>query len=475
MVHILHVSAECYPVAKAGGLGDVAGALPKYINKEGHHAKMVMPMYRTRFLNTHEWEVVHKAHTNLADYHFEYTIIREKNNVLGYELYLVDIFGLLDREGIYGYDDDAQRFTSFQIAVVDWISSWNFYPDVVHVHDHHTALIPFIMQHCYRYQHLAGIATVLTIHNAQYQGWMGWDSATFLPPYDPWKKGLLEWEGKINPLACGIKCAGKVTTVSWSYLEQLKYESNGLEALFEFERGKCSGILNGIDTEVWDPARDHFLKYDYNAASVKEGKEKCKKELCEIFGLTLHKPLFVFIGRLVGDKAADLLPSVIGDSFYQLGRKMNFLVLGSGDPAVEGQLNAMNAYAESDYSCYIGYNEGLSHLMYAGADFLLMPSRVEPCGLNQMYALRYGTVPLVRNTGGLRDTVKDIGEKGGYGFLFEHASVQDITHAIWRALTFFEDKDGLDHCRQLMMGLDFSWQHSVRNYLYLYHSLRDKS
>ncbi len=474
-MHILHVSAECYPVAKAGGLGDVAGALPKYLNKEGHHAKMVMPMYRTRFLHTHEWEVVHKGYNNLGDYHFEYTIIRETKNVLGYELYLVDIFGLLDREAIYGYEDDAQRFTAFQIAVVDWIASWNHHPDIVHVHDHHTALIPFIMQHCYRYQHLSRIPTVLTIHNAQYQGWIGWEAATYLPPYDPWKRGLLEWEGKINPLACGIKCAGKVTTVSWSYLEQLKHNSNGLEPLFEYEKGKCSGILNGIDAEVWNPAADHYLKYDYTAANVKEGKEKCKKELCEIFGLNREKPLFVFIGRLVDDKAADLLPAVIGDSFYHIGRKMNFLILGSGDPAIEGQLNAMNAYAESDYSCYIGYNEGLSHLMYAAADFLLMPSRVEPCGLNQMYALRYGTVPLVRNTGGLRDTVKDIGDEGGYGFLFDHASVQDITHAIWRALLLYEDKEKLNDCRNQMMGIDFSWQHCIRNYLYIYHSLSDKS
>jgi len=261
IVHILHVSAECYPVAKAGGLGDVAGALPKYITKEGHHAKMVMPM-----LNTHEWEVVHKAHTNLADYHFDYTIIREKNNVLGYELYLVDIFGLLDREGIYGYDDDAQRFTAFQIAVVDWISSWNFYPDVVHVHDHHTALIPFVMQHCYRYQHLAGISTVLTIHNAQYQGWMGWESATFLPAYDPWKRGLLEWEGKINPLACGIKCAGKVTTVSWSYLEQLKYESNGLEALRQqpLKKEKKSARKNSVRSLVFQRISHYlFLSVDW--------------------------------------------------------------------------------------------------------------------------------------------------------------------------------------------------------------------
>jgi starch synthase len=219
----------------------------------------------------------------MGNHHFDYTIIRESKNMLGFELYLVDIFGLLDRENIYGYDDDAQRFMAFQIAVVDWIASWNYQPDIVHVHDHHTALIPFMMQHCYRYQHLKEISTVLTIHNAQYQGWMGWESATLLPPYDSWKRGMLEWEDKINPLASGIKCSDKVTTVSWSYLEELKHNSNGLEALFEYEKGKCSGILNGIDAEVWNPAADKYLKHDYSAATVAEGKSKCKQELCEIF------------------------------------------------------------------------------------------------------------------------------------------------------------------------------------------------
>lgn len=465
---ILHVTAECYPMAKAGGLGDVVGALPKYQQQAAHTAKVVMPMYRTRFLESNTWEVVHKGNTNLADYFFEYTIIREATNKLGFELYLVDIFGLLDRESIYGYADDAQRFTAFQIAVVDWLSGWDHRPDVVHVHDHHAALIPFMMQHCYRYRHLAGVRTVLTIHNAQYQGWMGWERSVYLPPYDTSKAGLLEWNGSINPLACGIKCAHRVTTVSWSYLEELRYRSNGLEALFEYEKGKCSGILNGIDVQVWDPEADAYIKNDFSLATVATGKQKNKAELCEVFGLDPQKPLFIFIGRLVGEKAADLLPAVIGDAFYHVGRSMSFLVLGSGDPQVEGQLNQLRTSSQSDYNCYIGYNEGLSHLMYAGADFLLMPSRVEPCGLNQMYAMRYGTVPLVRNTGGLRDTVRDIGGQEGYGLLFDDASVGDITHAIWRALQVYKNKPLLHAARERMMQLDFSWENSVQQYLLLY-------
>jgi starch synthase len=301
---------------------------------------------------------------------------------------------------------------------------------------------------------------------------MTWEQSVLLPPYDEWKRGMLEWGNSINPLASAIKCAAKVTTVSNSYLDELRYMSNGLEALFEYEKGKCVGILNGIDTQVWNPETDTYIKHDYSLATAEEGKAKNKAQLCETFGLDMNKPLFVFIGRLVGEKAADLLPDVIGDSFYYIGRRMNFLILGSGEPDVEARLNGMMPLSQNDYSCYIGYNEGLSHLMYAGADFLLMPSRVEPCGLNQMYSMRYGTVPLVRNTGGLRDTVKDLGEADGYGLVFNNATVGDVCNAVWRACDLYSNKSLFTKARKRMMQLDFSWETSVQQYLALYQSLR---
>ena len=467
-MEIIHVSAECYPVAKAGGLGDVVGALPKYQSQLGHFAKVVMPMYRTRFLLDNEWDVVHKGRTNLGDWWFDYTVIKEKTNKLGFDLYLVDVFGLLDREKIYGYPDDTERFTAFQICVVDWISAWGHQPDVIHVHDHHSALIPFMIKHCYKYQLLNQIPTVLTIHNAQYQGWMSWDKSYYLPPWDPWKWGALDWNNSINPLASGIRCAWKVSTVSWSYLDELKHSANGLEALFEYEKGKCSGILNGIDQSIWDPSTDHYIRERYNWNTEAEGRRKNKSVLCERFGLDPQKPLMVFIGRLVGEKGADLLPMAISDSFYYIGRKMCFLILGSGFPEIEGQLNALKRLPQHDYNVFIGYDETLSHQMYAGADFILMPSRVEPCGLNQMYAMRYGTIPVVRRTGGLKDTVVDIGVPEGYGILFNWASVGDVSHAIWRAMALYNDKKRLHAIREKMMGLDFSWESSVMQYLELY-------
>jgi starch synthase len=470
-MEIIHVSAECYPYAKAGGLGDVIGALPKYQNKLGHIAKVVVPMYRTKFLYENEFEVVHKGGFGMAHYWFNYTVIKESTNQLGFDLYLVDIFNLLDREKIYGYDDDTERFTAFQIAVVDWISKWEHMPDIIHVHDHHAALIPFMMQNCFAYSHLSSIPTVLTIHNAQYQGWMSWDKSNYLPEWDKWKWGLLEWDKTINSLASGVRCSSKVTTVSPGYLNELKYNANGLEMLFEYEKGKCVGILNGIDEEVWDPATDTYIETQYSVDDADVGKAANKKILCDQFGLDEKKPLIIFIGRLVGEKAADLLPQAISDSLYYINSEMNFLILGSGDPIVENQLQQLNGQFMGYYNSQISYNEKLAHQMYAGADFLLMPSRVEPCGLNQMYAMRYGTIPMVRNTGGLKDTVKDIGDDGGYGICFNQASVGDITHSVYRAVELYKDQERINEIRKQIMQIDHSWENSAGKYIGIYQTL----
>ena len=467
-MEIIHVSAECYPVAKAGGLGDVVGALPKYQCKAGHFAKVVMPMYRTKFLYTNEWVVDYKGSAYLGEYYFEFTIIKEKINKLGFDLYLVDINGLLDRETIYGYNDDPQRFIAFQIAVLTWLNTWQHNPDVIHVHDYHAGLIPFMVKNCFIFRKLAFVKTVLTIHNAQYQGNIGWDKYHWLPAYDSFKWGDLDWNNNINPLASAIKCAWKVTTVSQSYMNELRYRSNGLEALFEYEKGKCVGILNGIDNEVWNPETDSYLTNKFTIKGVTLGKKKNKKKICEEYGLDENLPLFVFIGRLVGEKAADILPSAFKNVLYHQAGKASYMVLGSGDKYVESQLFNITSQYPGYYNTYIGYDEALSHRLYAAADFLLMPSRVEPCGLNQMYAMRYGTVPMVRRTGGLIDTVKDMGEWEGFGILFNHASVDDIAHSIYRAIEVYKDKAQMERMRKHMMQIDHSWESVVEAYTSVY-------
>ena len=256
-------------------------------------------------------------------------------------------------------------------------------------------------------------------------------------------------------------------------MNELHYMANGLEPLFEYEKGKSNGILNGIDMEVWNPEKDSLILKNYDPEIVTEGKRKNKKELCGQFNLDIDKPLIVFIGRLVGEKAADLLPDSIKSSIYQHHGNANFLVLGSGDPHVEWQLDSMKSQFNGYFNTYIGFNEQLSHMMYAGADFLLMPSRVEPCGLNQMYALRYGTVPMVRSVGGLKDTVTDFGDFEGYGIRFNHASVWDITHSIGRAVDlYYNNKDLYHWMRGHMMQLDHSWDISAKQYIQLYESMK---
>jgi starch synthase len=425
-------------------------------------------MYRTPFLYNHEWSVDFKGHANLANWYFDFTVIKEKNNTLGFDLYLIDINGLLDRQKIYGYDDDTERFTAFQIAALTWMKSWEHRPDVVHCHDYHTGLSPFIMRYAYDFQSLSGIKTIFTIHNAQYQGWMTWDKSRFIPRWDLWKRGMLEWANNINPLASAVKCCDRVTTVSQSYLEELKFQSNGLEKLFEYERGKCVGILNGIDNEVWNPATDKYLQHHFSITTVTKGKEKNKELLCHRFGFDVQKPLIVFIGRLVGEKAAELLPDAIAGAIYQFGHTASYLILGSGEHQVEGRLTDMLMPFSGTYNAVIGYDETLSHVMYAGADFLLMPSRVEPCGLNQMYAMRYGTVPMVRSTGGLKDTVVDMGDEEGFGIRFDQATAGDIIYSIGRAIQVYRDKDFLLRMRERMMQIDHSWENTVQQYDQVY-------
>lgn len=469
-MEIIHVSAECYPVAKAGGLGDVVGALPKYLNKSGHFAKVVMPMYRTAFLYENDWIVDHKGRANLGDWFFDFTVIKEATNKLGFDLYLVDIHGLLDREKIYGYNDDSERFTAFQIAVLHWINQWEHLPDVLHCHDHHTALIPFMIKYCFAFSRLQNIPSVLTIHNAQYQGWMGWDKSHYIPAWDNWKGGLLDWQHTINPLASGIKNAWAVTTVSNSYLNEMKYQSNGLESLFWMEESKCSGILNGIDVDVWNPATDSFIAKKYDINNVDKNKRLNKLSLCKRFGLDIERPMFVFIGRLVAEKAADILPDAILSALYSFDNKISIVILGSGDSDVENRLKLIGDNFIGSYHCYIGYDEALSHLLYAGADFLLMPSRVEPCGLNQMYAMKYGTMPLVRSVGGLKDTVTDIGDDG-WGIRFNNASAGDVVYSIGRAIDVFNNPSELSVYRKKMMSIDHSWEHAIEQYIELYKRL----
>ncbi len=469
---IFHLSAECYPVAKVGGLGDVVGSLPKYLNNAGLDTSVVMPFYDRKFTRENEFDVVFEASSKLGDRRYEFQVLKEKTDKLGFPLYLIKVPGLIDRENIYSYPDETEQFVFFQLAFLDWLNWSQQTADVIHCHDHHSGLIPFLLYHSALYKRISNIPTVLTIHNGQYHGAFGWDKFNYLPEVDPYSTGLLDWRGGINPLASAVKCAWKYTTVSPSYLHELTIQSNGLEYLFYTEGPKGKGIINGIDTQVWNPETDPALFKNYNIKQVDKGKKENKDALCEKFALAPDKPLFVFIGRLVDEKGADLLPKIIRQSIDKHKGEISFLILGSGDAAVELELIELKDQFAGECNVYIGYNEDLAHQVYAGGDFLLMPSRVEPCGLNQLYALRYGTVPIVRATGGLKDTVIDFGDEGGYGIRFNNVSVDDICGAISRAGVLYTNKPHLQLLRKRMMALDFSWDRSAAEYIALYESLK---
>lgn len=477
---IFHLSAECYPAAKAGGLADVVGSLPKYLRSRKMEAAVVMPRYATDWIGRQQYETVFEGSIPMGYREIAFRMVKEAKGILGFPLYMVDIPLYFDRESIYvdprtgaGYEDEAERFIAFQKAALQWIKSLEQRPDIIHCHDHHTGLVPFMMTQAMPFRMLESIPTVLTVHNAEYQGIYGHEKQQLLPPYNLHKSGLLDWDGMLNSLAAGLKCCWQITTVSPSYMRELRNHSSGLERLFAHEKQKSRGILNGIDTNVWDPQADTYLDHHYSADTLKTGKRSNKKELCEQFGLSPDRPLVSFIGRLVGEKGADLLPDLFSKVLDQ-GREVSFMVLGTGDPELHDRFRAMSDRYMGFFDASLSYNEQLAHQIYAGSDFMVMPSRVEPCGLNQMYAMRYGTVPVVRNIGGLKDTVIDIGGKGGYGFTFDEFSLEAALHAVQRALEWYEQKPAFDETRKRLMKLDFSWNVSAASYIELYKQLIER-
>jgi starch synthase len=472
-MEIFHISAECYPVAKVGGLADVVGALPKYQNNAGHLVRVVMPCYDTKFRKENEFECVHWGHLKLGNFNFPFNILKEKTDKLEFELYLVEIPELFDRKEVYGYEDDIERFLSFQIAALDWIIGRNEIPDVINCHDHHTGLIPFMMLYCNKYEKLQNTPSMITIHNGLYQGQFGFDKLYYLPEFDLAHVKVLEWDNCINSLAVAIKCAWAVTTVSPNYLNEINYSANGLESLFNLVRYKSKGILNGIDVEVWDPATDAMLEKNYSIKNFEQGKQENKEKLCNLFNLDPTKPLFSFIGRLLEEKGGDLLPHAAALALSENFQQINILILGSGNTIIENQLNSLLSDYKGNYNTFIGYNEELAHLIYAGSDFLLMPSRVEPCGLNQMYSLRYGTIPIVRRTGGLKDTVIDFGDDGN-GICHDQASVGDICYSIQRAVGLYDDKKHLNKIREIGMNTDHSWERVCQEYIEMYKLIINK-
>lgn len=473
---VLHISMECYPAAKFGGLGDVVGALPTYLNRAGVSTSVIMPRFGTKWLNQQAYRQVYSDYVRIGNEYIWFAIEEVQNEALGFPLYVANIPGKFDRPGVYGdpgggwYGDEVERYLCFQQAVLKWVVSMHWKPEILHCHDHHTGLIPFMVKYCPEFHSIRNMPTVFTIHNGEYHGAFSWRNLHLMPFFRGDARGLLDWADTINPLASAIKCCWRFTTVSPGYLGELRQSANGMEPLINMEIAKASGIINGIDTEVWDPASDPLIAYRLQDGDIQSYKEKNKEKILDRFRIIPGLPIITFIGRLVREKGADLIPDTIRRVIGS-GLKAGFVVLGTGEPDLMRAFGEMRHQLSGYFDVSLEYNEALAHQLYAGSDFLLMPSRVEPCGLNQMYACRYGSIPIVRSVGGLRDTITDIGDQGGRGIRFNDYSVDDAAMAVFRATRVFSNAEVLSGLRERIMHADFSWESSAQAYIQLYNSL----
>lgn len=464
---VLNISTECFPAAKAGGMGDVVGALPKYLPEYGIMASVVTPKYSNKWFLENEFDTVFTSRINLGNEEIAFSVQELKENTLEFPFYAVDIPGKFDRSNIYldsdgtAYDDEVERNLSFQLAILTWLSSNKFTFDLLHCHDHMTGLIPFMIQHCLEFECISNLPVFFTIHNGQYRGSFSWDKKALIPDYPEEHGGLLDWDGRIHSLAAAIKCAQRVSTVSPSYMEELIDDFDSLTSLMRFEKYKSVGILNGIDTELWDPQTDALI-HQVLKRSSRVFKKANKKYLANAYGFKSSLPLFSFIGRFAFEKAADLLSGSI-ETYLTDVCDAHFFILGSGDKSIEEDVLSLQRQFPDNVTAVIAYNEKLAHQIYAASDFILMPSRFEPCGLNQMYAMRYGTIPVVRHTGGLKNTVPDIGDEGN-GISFLRANHEDIVYSIGRAMELYNDQLTFQLTIDKIMKIDFSWDKSARKY-----------
>ncbi|MDR2647885.1 MAG: glycogen synthase [Oscillospiraceae bacterium] len=471
---ILFASSEAQPFKASGGLAEVVGSLPKALRKRLVGARVVMPLYDSIAQELKDSMTFLCSIIVPVAWRRQYCgIFEARSNGVIY--YLLDNQYYFKRaNGIYGYYDDAERFAFFSRAVLEMLPCLDgYHPDVIHCNDWQTALVPVYQTVFYAkapaYQ---GIRTLFTIHNIEYQGKYGMDILTDVFGLDASHASLLEFGGDINLMKAGIECADAVNTVSPSYAAELLEGRNahGLTPIIAQRSAKFSGILNGIDTEVYDPAVDANIAANFSAESLM-GKARCKAALQELFALEQDSdvPLIAMITRLASHKGIDIVMQKL-DHLLQTSN-MQFAVIGSGEWRYESFFGELAKRFPGRVGAYIGYDQQLSHKLYAACDMFLMPSVSEPCGLSQMIALRYGGVPIVHETGGLRDSIRDSGDGEGNGFSFAEQTPEALDATVRRALQGYENKAGWQTLVARCMACDFSWGQSANAYIRLYKSI----
>ena len=472
------VASEAAPFAKSGGLGDVMLGLPSELSRiPGNEVCLFLPYYK-KMKTSHpvQAELCAKFTVNLS-WRQQYTeLYRLTEETAGYQVYLIDNEYYFGREGLYGYLDDGERYAYFSKAVLDAMHTLDFTPDVIQANDWQSAMVPVYLNAMYRgiFPHTK---SVFTIHNIEYQGWANpdfFDNVLGLPhPF----RGTMDMSGGVNMMKGAIECADAVTTVSETYAQEIRYPyyAHGLDGILSANWFKLTGITNGVDIQAFDPATDTDLVRNYNAGDYAGGKAVNKAAVQRELGLPVRPevPVMAMITRLVGHKGIDLLCYA---AHAVLAKDVQLIILGTGEQRFENFFRALAEEFPDKVSAQIRFDLKLANRIYAAADIYLMPSKSEPCGLSQMNAMRYGAVPVVNATGGLKDTVPPVNSDNtqGLGFTFQSYNGDDFRDAVERCLKLYEeDPEGWDILVRRGMTTDFSWKKPAQKYMDLFHRLED--
>ena len=477
MARILMVASEGLPYIKSGGLADVIGSLPKELVKKGHEVRVVMPLYAPIARKFHDGFQLEAQYTVSISYH-EVPVNIWSQMQGDVKFYFVEHKGYFERDNLYGYMDDGERFAYFQKAVIEMLNQLNYFPEIMHSHDWHTGMIPVMCKEGHSFdERYRNIKHVYTIHNLAYQGNFGaemLDSCLGLD-YRIFDNGNVRYDGGISFMKSGILYADKVTTVSPSYSQEILTPQYGehMEMVLEMRRYDLWGITNGIDIESWNPKTDPEIPYHFNKVNVKKQKAANKMALQQEMGLQVNPDVMLVgvVSRLTWQKGFYLLM----EKLHELCQMpIQLCVLGSGEERIEQEMAQLENGNKGKIVFYKGYNDSLAHRIYAASDLFLMPSLFEPCGISQLISMRYGTLPLVRENGGLRDTVNPYNEfeKSGNGFSFANYNSDELIGVLWNAIHVYYDcpQDWKMLVRNAM-NTDVSWEASANTYCQLYAQL----
>ena len=478
-MQILFCASEVAPFAKTGGLADVAGSLPESLRKLGCDVRIFMPLYRSVREKAPALDLVARQVAIPVGIHIYHVHFWESSTESGIPIYFLEKDEFYDRSNLYGspsrgdYEDNAERFITFSLTVRPLCAALGWYPSILHLHDWQAGLVAAHFQLNWRFDpKFFRTGTVTTVHNIAYQGIFpaGFFSLTDLPP-NAWSMQGIEFWGQCNFLKAGLVYSDFITTVSPRYASEITTAdfSFGLEGILKERRDNLRGILNGIDTDKWDPETDPNLPQNFNADDL-SGKKACKEVVCDRAGFDKEahgRALIGMISRLATQKGFDLLEEILPDL---MELPVNLIILGIGDAAIEENIRKMAKLYPDRLKLALQFDEEMAHLIEAAADIFLMPSRYEPCGLNQMYSLRYGTIPVVHATGGLDDSVIDVLKHPdlGTGFKFYEYEQKAFFETIVSSLELFRDGHKWTEIQKRAMAQDFSWERSARKYIEVY-------